>query len=84
MKYFRLTTILKKKGTDQIVAEAKGYAMGESVESLQEVEEIRKQIDLTYEIYDVQHFYEECSKEEYDDYHDRHMSFEDLKNKIVQ
>lgn len=83
MKYFRFTQILKAKGTDQIVDEVKGYAKGESVESLQE-DKILREVDPIYQIFDVQDIYEECTKEEYDDYHDSRISFEDLNNKIVQ
>ncbi len=83
MKYFKITQILKTKGTDQIVDEAKGYAMGESIKSFQEHEDLRKEVDIIYQLYDVENIYEECSKEEYDEYSDKHISFEDLNNKIV-
>ena len=40
-------------------------------------------IDVIYQLYDVEDIYEECSKEEYDDYSDRHISINDFKNNKI-
>lgn len=79
MKYFKLTQILKTKCTDEIVDECLGYVMTESLEACQEKEEMIRNIDPIYQIYDVQNIYEECSKEEYDDYYDRTILADYLK-----
>ena len=84
MKYYRMTQILKEIGSDRIVEEVIGYCSAESLESLQEHEEELRDVMPIYKWYDVQNIYEECSKEEYDDYCDRHISREDLINKNVQ
>ena len=84
MKYYKLTQILKNKGTDEIVDECLGYVMTESLEACQEQEEMIRDIDPIYQIYDVQDIYEECSKEEYDEYSDRIITSEDLNNKNIQ
>lgn len=81
MKYYKMTQILKEIGSDRIVEEVIGYC---SAESLQENEELIRDVMPIYKLYDVQNIYEECSKEEYDDYCDRHISREDLINKNVQ
>ena len=73
MKYFKLTQILKTKGSDQIVDECLGYVMAESLEGCQELEDMIRDIDPIYKTYDIQNIYEECSKEEYDYYHDRRI-----------
>ena len=84
MKYFKLTQILKNKGTDEIVDECIGYVMTESLEECQKHEEMIRYIDPIYQIYDVQDIYEECSKEEYDDYRDRTIFVDDLVSGVVQ
>lgn len=84
MIYFKLTQILKNKGTDQIVDECIGYIKTISLKSLQEEEEIIREVDPIYNIYDVQNIYEECSKEEFDDYRDRTIFVDDLVSGVVQ
>ena len=83
IKYYRTTQILKNKGSDEIVDEVRGYAMAESLEMLKENKKYIMDIDVIYQLYDVEDIYEECSKEEYDDYSDRHISINDFKNNKI-
>ena len=84
IKYYRTIQILKNKGSDEIVDEVHGYAMAESLEILKENKKYIMDIDVTYQLYDVEEIYEECSKEEYDEYSDSIITLEDLKNKNIQ
>ena len=84
IKYYRTTQILKRKDSDEIVDEVHGYAMAESLEMLKENKKYIMDIDVIYKLYDVEEIYEECSKEEYDEYSDRIITSEDLNNKNIQ
>ena len=84
MKYYKVTQIIKVKATDEIVDECLGYVMTESLEVCKEHEEMIRDINPIYQIYDVQDIYEECSKEEYDDYYDRTISVDVLSNNNIQ
>jgi len=84
MKYYKNTQILKEKESDIIVDEVIGYVRSESLELLKEFEEKNRDLIPLYQLFDVQNIYEECSKEEYDNYVDSRISIDDLKNKNVQ
>ena len=84
IKYYRTTQILKNKGSNEIVDEVRGYVMAESLKMLKENKKYIMDVDVIYQLYDVEEIYEECSKEEYDGFHDRIITLEDLNNKNIQ